>query len=157
MWPGRFEPMRRLFDSAQLSLIPAHVTLCRESELNAVSSEALASLLGSPAAKPITLRFGRPEPSSENGVLLPCVAGTGEFHPLRHWVLGTNGCKHQEPHITLSHPRNPRAPGNNPSNSAALPIGLTITFTSVCLVIPWCGSCQTLNRIQCLAELMISV
>ena len=128
------EAVRRLLDPVQFSLIPAHVTLCRESELNDLSSVSLASRFASPEAKPITLRFGRPEPFSEHGVLLPCVAGMHEFHALRRWALGTSSIKHQEPHITLAHPRNPRAPNNSLSNSAALPIGLAITFTSVCLI-----------------------
>ena len=128
------EAVRRLLDPEQFRLIPAHVTLCREGELNNLSSMPLASRLASPEAKPITLRFGRPESFSHHGVLLPCVAGMHEFHELRRWVLGTSSIGHQEPHITLAHPRNPRAPNNNMSNAATLPMGLAVTFTSVCLI-----------------------
>jgi hypothetical protein len=38
--------------------------------------------------------------------------------------------REQAPHITLAHPRNPQAPGNNLS-AVSLPGLLAITFTSV--------------------------
>jgi hypothetical protein len=35
------------------------------------------------------------------------------------------------PHITVAHPRNPRAPQNMPSNFSTVPDGLVVTFNIV--------------------------
>ena len=65
-----------------------------------------------------------------------------EFHELRRLVLGTSSIKHQEPHITLAHPRNPRSPNNSLLSANTLPMELAITFTSISLIrqdgsLPW--------------------
>jgi hypothetical protein len=46
-------------------------------------------------------------------------------------VLGASTTGNQTPHVTLAHPRNPRAPENELWAAASLPIRLAITFTSV--------------------------
>ena len=124
------EAMRELFDPLQRRLIPAHVTLCREDELAGIGLADLGTAFDGRAARPLTLRFGGPEAFQAHGVLLPCVEGAHDFHALR----GEAASRRLAPHITLAHPRNPRAPGNRMSNAAVPSEGLTITFRSVRLI-----------------------
>lgn len=126
------EAVRQLLDPIQAGLIPAHVTLCREDELVNLKPAELRSRLEATEATAITLVFGPPEPFHEHGLLLPCIAGEAEFRALRRWVLGAAVIKNQTPHITLAHPRNPKAPSNDFASAAAkLPGNLAITFTGV--------------------------
>jgi hypothetical protein len=124
------EAVRQLLDPIQAGLIPAHVTLCREDELLNVEPITMKSKLAESEGA-LTLAFGPPDRFYEHGMLLPCVAGEPEFEALRRWVLGRAYGRRQSPHITLAHPRNPKASTNNPANAAALSGGLVVTFTSV--------------------------
>ena len=136
------ESVRRTLDPVQSSLIPAHVTLCREDELAGLDPDALHLRLARIPLPPLTLRFGRPEPFHEHGILLPCIAGQNEFRTLREHVLGARSIRPHRPHITLAHPRNPKAPGNCPANAGELADGMAITFTRINVieqtgVAPW--------------------
>ena len=105
------EALRRVVDPVQQGLIPAHVTLCREDELAGLDFEALESrLAGFP---PLSLEFGGPEGFSGHGILLPCIAGEDAFQALREQILGSAAIRRQAAHITLAHPRNPKARGNS--------------------------------------------
>ena len=128
---AELEAARELLDPVQASLIPAHVTLCREDELEGLELTSLRSRLAVPEAAPITLRFGHPESFHEHGVLLPCVAGEADFEALRQWLLGSKNVRHQAPHITLAHPRNPKSPHNNLASLALLPSNPVVTFAIV--------------------------
>lgn len=136
-------------DPIQARLIAAHVTLCREDELDGLDPALLDERMSSPEARPVTLQFGAPVHFDEHGILLPCVAGEGEFHALRQKVLADKLVRRQVPHITLAHPRNPRAPGNSLLAAASLASGIRITFGQVSLIrqqgfAPW----QTLRTFQ---------
>jgi hypothetical protein len=138
----RLEAARRLLDPVQAKLIPAHVTLCREDELQDIDLATLGSIVGSSGAIPIRLRFGSPEVFQGHGVLLPCIEGEVEFHELRCRILSSRTVRRPAPHITLAHPRNPRSPQNTPANRSALPVGLVITFAEVRYILqeaarPW--------------------
>lgn len=104
---------RAVLDPVQARLIPAHVTVCREDELGellSLGTEALAARLqGCPA---LTLSFGPLERFGGHGVLLPCTAGQSQLDDLRRCLLGRDEVRAQPAHVTLAHPRNPRAPGN---------------------------------------------
>jgi len=126
------EAVRRLVDPVQSNLIPAHVTLCREDELGELS--ALSWRLGQLRAAPLTLRFGRPEVFFEHGLLLRCVEGEPAFRRLREEVLGSRDLGTLRPHLTLAHPRNPRAPGNSLAAAEGLPADLCITFPTLFLI-----------------------
>jgi hypothetical protein len=128
------EAIRQVVDPIQAALIEAHVTLCREDEIETLSPALVLTRLASPAVRPLTLRFGRPQLFDGHGILLPCTAGDEEFHALRCLVLGSSTAKHHAPHITLAHPRNTRAAGNDLANAESLAQGLSITFTSVCRI-----------------------
>lgn len=129
---GEIEAVRRVVDPIQSSLIPAHVTLCREDELGDLAS-VLARLRGAPFG-PLTLRFGGPVVSSGHGLLLECVGGEERFRALREYLLASSRVRDQRPHITLAHPRNPKASGNSLGNAATLPEVVEVTFPSVCFI-----------------------
>ena len=123
------EEVRSLVDPVQHRLIPAHITLCREDELGEPS--ALAHRLQGLRFTPFTLRFGRPEAFSGHGWLLPCIEGEDEFRRLRERVLRSSNLREQRPHITLAHPRNPKAAGNNEENLSRLPARLEFTLSTI--------------------------
>lgn len=124
------EAVRRALDPIQAALIPAHVTCCREDELADLDDATLAARLATPELAPLALEFGRARSFAGHGVLLPCVAGDAAFRALRARLLGP-GARPAEAHVTLAHPRNPRAPGNLPGAAAGLPLPLACTFASV--------------------------
>ena len=128
------ESIRKSLDPVQFDLIPAHVTLCREDELEALGPAVIAQRLAAPEAKSITLAFGPPEAFSTHGILLPCTSGDEEFQALRRLVLGSVGARRLSPHITLAHPRNPKAPGNSLTAATSLVGGLTLSFRTVCRI-----------------------
>lgn len=135
---GEFAPaieaVRKVVDPVQISLIPAHVTLCREDEILDLSFPELQHRLSDERCKPITLSFGPVQAFAGHGLLLPCTTGTEEFKRLREHILGSREIREQPPHITLAHPRNPKAPGNSRESVSGLPANLTITFDSVSLI-----------------------
>jgi hypothetical protein len=115
------EAVRRVVDPVQYRLIPAHVTLCREEELEGFPFEELEARLAAGPGRRVTLDFGRAESFSDHGLKLRCVAGGGEYQALRQIVLGSKEIARPRPHITLAHPRNPRAPGNSLEAALTLP------------------------------------
>ena len=131
---ARIEEVRRSLDPVQFGLVAAHVTLCREDELEGLNTAILQRRLSGPEARPITLTFGAPEPFSTHGILLPCVSGEESFQALRRLILGSATVRRQAPHITLAHPRNPKSAGNSLAAASGLREGLTIRFGSVCLI-----------------------
>ena len=118
----------------QFNLIVAHVTLCREDELEGLSAENLWRNLSTSEARPITLTFGAPESFSTHGILLPCIAGEEDLRALRQLILGPAAAKRQAPHVTLAHPRNPKAIGNSLAATLSLGSGAEIRFESICLI-----------------------
>lgn len=128
------ESARRVLDPIQRSLIPAHVTLCREDELAQLEPGVRESRLADSLAGPLTLHFGKAEPFHGHGILLPCTGGEADFHSLRERLLGSREIRRLAPHITLAHPRNPKAAGNALSTAFMLPERITVTFRSVNLI-----------------------
>jgi hypothetical protein len=115
------EAVRRVVDPVQYRLIPAHVTLCREEEVAALPEGEIEARLAAGPARRITLEFGSPEHFLDHGIRLKCVAGGTEYQALRELVLGSTEIARPRPHVTLAHPRNPRAPGNSLAACADLP------------------------------------
>jgi hypothetical protein len=103
----QLESVRKALDPVQAALIPAHVTLCREDEIDLLPPSQIEARLRSPALQAVTLWFARPVAFQGHGLLLPCIAGEQAFHELRTQVLGTSAIRRHAPHITLAHPRNP--------------------------------------------------
>lgn len=123
-----------MVDPVQQGLIAPHVTLCREDELEGRPVEEVLARAAVAPATDLVLRFGPPERFHEHGILLPCAAGADAFHALRVHLLGDPSARRQQAHITLAHPRNPRASGNDLGATAPLGGGLTIRFTRVSLI-----------------------
>ncbi|HUR96817.1 MAG TPA: 2'-5' RNA ligase family protein [Pyrinomonadaceae bacterium] len=128
----RIEAVRKLVDPVQSHLIPAHVTLCRQDELDDLDSIRIR--LRNLCFPPLTLRFGAPVRFLGHGLLLECVDGSAQFQSLRRYVLASRTIREQMPHITLAHPRNPLSPGNTASNSRQIDSGVELTFPSIYLI-----------------------
>jgi 2'-5' RNA ligase len=101
------EKIRAKYNSEQHNLISAHVTLCREDEIEEINKVIERIKLIS-LKRPIRIEFKKVERFSEGkGVLIPAIDKNIEFRELRKSVLGqTKLTKEQYPHITLMHPRN---------------------------------------------------
>ncbi|MEP6944471.1 MAG: 2'-5' RNA ligase family protein [Acidobacteriota bacterium] len=95
------EALRQQFNPAQAGLIGAHVTLCREDEVDDwhEMSRNLSTI-----ESPVELAFGRPVRDGDL-VYLPAAGSTEDFDRLRFHLLGPDGRRHS-PHITIIHPRN---------------------------------------------------
>lgn len=138
------EALRRELDPVQQALIAAHVTLARDEEVAEWTAATLRERLqrATPPPCAVTLRFGRAEAFAGHGILLPCRGGEPEFAALRRALLGATG-REQHPHLTLAHPRNPKAPGNSLARAQQLPAELVLAFATVCLIeqvdatLPW--------------------
>lgn len=100
------EKIRAEFNPEQFKLIPAHVTLCREEELEPL--EPVIDRLRSISLEgPVRIRFKKSERSADGkGVVMPAT-DEEDYRRLRSLVLGASGATNvQSPHITLMHPRN---------------------------------------------------
>lgn len=128
------EAVRRRVDPIQFDLIGAHVTLCREDELSALTLPVLRQRLARAALVPLTLVFGAPTPFSDHGMLLPCIKGMDAFHELRVAVLDKSTIRPHAAHVTLAHPRNPRAVENIAATYAELPSSIAVTFATIALI-----------------------
>ena len=126
------EDVRKIVDPIQHRLIPAHITLCREDELQ--DNSTLHDRLCRIPCKPFTLRFGGPEIFSGHGLLLNCIEGADDFRVLREYLLDSKTIRNQAPHITLAHPRNPKSAANSLGATAALPDVITINFSMIYLI-----------------------
>ena len=133
-WASRLEALRHALDPVQASLIGAHVTVCREDEIEGASPSALFNRVEAWVAGPIRMGFGQPERFDGHGVLLPCVHGSREFNRLRQWVLQERYAREHRAHITLAHPRNPRSAGNTDAALAAWADVLELQFEVVALI-----------------------
>lgn len=101
------ESIRQKFNPQQYGLIKAHVTLCREDEIEPF--EAVLYNLTQQALPKISISFGKAiRFSDDNGVLLPANDNLHSFRTLRSQVLHgiIEAPRNHEPHITLMHPRN---------------------------------------------------
>lgn len=132
---SQIDAIRESLDPVQHRLIGAHVTLCREEDIDLIGLETLKRKLQDADMPTVTLRFGPAERFHEHGILLPCVEGQEVFQSLRQIVLGPDhSSRRQTPHLTLAHPRNPKAPGNDLALAATLSVGLTICFDVISLI-----------------------
>ena len=145
------EPIRQRLDPVQQGLIGSHVTLCREDEL----AESPLAVLHGVAQRPmaITLTFGAPVGFDSHGVLLPCIDGATEFHGLRAAILGSTAIRQHAAHITLAHPRNPRAPGNSTPSEISLATPLRITFSTISLIEQVDGGAWVVREVAALGGL----
>ena len=131
---GRLEALRSLLDPLQQALIPAHATLARNGDIDTGSGADWRERIASTREAAVSLGFGPAEAFHEHGILLRCIEGAHRFDALRLRLLGP-GALPLAPHITLAHPRNPRAPGNSLAVARErLPERLVLRFDSLNLV-----------------------
>ena len=97
------DPIRQMLDPVQHSIVSAHVTLCRDDELD--SWQVIRQRLASLGEISLTMQFGEPQVLSDGCVLLRPTHGAENFQHLRQSVLGLSASVHGA-HITLLHPRN---------------------------------------------------
>lgn len=101
------ERTRQSFNPKQYKLIKAHVTLCREDEIENI--EQVLRNLASLNRQRITIRFENPTRfDNGKGVFLKAHSDFNEFRNLRREILQNIIDEPREhiPHITLMHPRN---------------------------------------------------
>lgn len=102
------EKIRTEFNPIQQQLIAAHVTLCREDEIEPLEL-VLQNIKAIVLDQPLSIAF-HPIERFENGkgVFLPAATNNDAFHELRKKVLkGLNDMPRiHSPHLTLMHPRN---------------------------------------------------
>lgn len=128
------EALRQRLDPVQAALIPAHLTLCREDEIAAQDADDLIARIRTWPHGPLTLAFGAPQRFQGHGVLLPCVQGADVFQQLRRWLLADPTARQHHAHLTLAHPRNPRAAGNSDAALAGAPTSMHLLFMQVALI-----------------------
>jgi hypothetical protein len=133
---GPIEQLRSVLDPIQFQLIPAHITLCREDELAAL--EPVIARLQVSSCRSLHFKFGRPIGFAGHGILMPCIDGLAEFQRFREYLLGSCQIKTPLPHLTLAHPRNPKAAGNDlhyaVQQTRYQPMPYPVTITKVCLI-----------------------
>ncbi len=118
----------------QASLIAAHVTLCREDEITSRDIDAFLQRARDWPYGPLHLTFGPPESFLGHGVMLPSEHGVEQFQLLRQWLLQRPDARVHRPHLTLAHPRNPRASDNTVDALAQAPRRLDVRFSSVTII-----------------------
>ncbi len=126
--------LRQKLDPIQHALIPAHATLLRDEEAVLIDSDALDERLARQPLAPLTLTFGTAVRFDDHGLMLPCTTGEHAYHQLRTELLGAAPTRRLQPHLTLAHPRNPKAAGNNLAATAILPAELTVRFDGFQLI-----------------------
>ena len=102
------EKIRAEFNPEQYNLIAAHVTLCREDEIEPVE-KVIQNIRSISWDKPVRIAFNPPERfENGKGVFIPAKTDNPDFYELRKAVLkGLNEFPGKPiPHITLMHPRN---------------------------------------------------
>ena len=104
---GNIERIRAEFNPVQFELIPAHVTLCREDEIEPIQA-TIERIKSISLENPVRIELGKLERFSDGkGVCLSPSRDQMEFRELRQRVLGQTALKKEQvPHITLMHPRN---------------------------------------------------
>lgn len=129
------DALRTRLDPVQAGLIAAHVTLCREDEIEALDWSPLQERLDSWPFGALALLFGPAERFHGHGLLRPCMAGQEGFQALRRWVLRDDSARVHPAHLTLAHPRNPVAAGNDEAAFAACakapPLKLTLAAATL--------------------------
>lgn len=103
------EQIRKGFNPKQFEIIKAHVTLCREDEIQDLEKVNSNLLLMTQAQPNIIIKFENVSMfDNGKGLFLPSTNDNKEFEYLRRQILLglDDNPRNQKPHITLMHPRN---------------------------------------------------
>ncbi len=125
------DAVRRKFDPKQYSVIPVHVTLCRDEELDLWIP--LVKKLSCIENIEIVFELGMPQRMVNNGVMIPMANSSAAFDDLRCKLLGNN-CVRHTPHITLLHPRNASGKESAYKKIRAEILPVSVTFTEISLI-----------------------
>jgi 2'-5' RNA ligase len=131
----QIEEIRANYNPVQYQLIPAHVTLCREDEIEPLA-EIITRIQAIALEKPLEIEFTHVERFSDGkGVFMPCVENYEAFTALRKAVLGTAILpKKQVPHITLMHPRNAMCTDALFEQIKKIELPNTLSFSTISLI-----------------------
>lgn len=129
------EAIRSEFNPVQYNLIPAHVTLCREDEIEPIQ-ETIKRIQAISLEKPIQIKFKKVARfSNGKGVFMPCAEAYSAFTSLRKTVLGQDMLqKEQLPHITLMHPRNSTCTDEIFTQIKTKKLPTTLAFSKISLI-----------------------
>jgi hypothetical protein len=103
------EQIRKEFNPLQFELIKAHVTLCREDEIENLEQVLSNLLLLIQTQQKIYIEFGKVARfDNGKGLFLPATNNNKQFENLRRQVLSglSDNPGKQQAHITLMHPGN---------------------------------------------------
>lgn len=129
------EQIRKKYNRVQYDLIPAHITLCREDEIEnwAVIEQNLASL----QQLPIIIHLDSVKRFAEGkGVLIPVKEKNEAFDQLRNTILkgAIKQPRKHHAHLTLMHPRNATCTDAAFSAIQALTVPKTLVFDEITLI-----------------------
>ena len=101
------ERIRAEFNPVQYKLIPAHVTLCREDEIEPIE-KIIENIHSIKLMAPIQIQLNCAQRFADGkGVMIPAQGENPAFQELRKSVLGVREfLRVHQPHLTLMHPRN---------------------------------------------------
>jgi hypothetical protein len=128
---SQLDAIRQKYDPKQHAIIPAHVTLCRDEELEPWA--ALEKRLAALESIEITFMLGAPKPIEAGGVVVPMANASTAFDALRHQLLGDR-CVRQIPHITLLHPRHAAGKEHTYKAIRHEPLPTSVTLTEISLI-----------------------
>ena len=129
------ERIRQKLNPLQYGLIKAHVTLCREDEIEPIEN-VLHNLTNQILPKIVICFGGVIRFSDGNGVLLPANDNLHSYRTLRskilHGIIETP--RNHEPHITLMHPRNSTCTDDIFQQISKVILPAVITFEKISLI-----------------------
>lgn len=133
---GAVEKIRAAFNPVQFKLIPAHITLRREDEIEPLEP-VIGNLRFTRLSEPLRIEFGPVERFGDGkGVLLPGKAENPGFDELRKALL--NGIiafpRKHHPHITLMHPRNSTCTDEIFEGIKGYNLPAVLSFDTICLI-----------------------
>jgi 2'-5' RNA ligase len=130
------EKIRARYNPIQQALIAAHVTLCRENEIQK-TDEVIRNIQAIVRDKPVRIEFSPVERFHDGkGVLLPGKIYNNEFYELRKLVLKRLDDFPSKPlaHITLMHPRNSTCTDEIFEKISAYELPTAIDFDTISLI-----------------------
>ena len=133
----QIEQVRKKFNPIQFDLIKAHVTLCREDEIENLEQVISNLLLLTLTQQNIFIEFGKVARfDNGKGLFLPATNNNKEFDNLRRQVLGGlfDNPRKQDAHITLMHPRNSTCTDNIFKQVETINLPTKLNFKKISLI-----------------------
>ena len=129
------ENIRAKYNPEQFNLISAHITLCREDEINPIG-KIIERIKSIQLEKPIRIELnGVKRCADGKGVLIIASEENNEFMELRKTILGTTELtKEQFPHVTLMHPGNSTCNGKTFAEIKKQELPSVLFFSKISLI-----------------------